>query len=115
MNHLRRDLRLGLRTLLRRPGVTPLAVGSLGLAIGFSTAAFSVLDAYALRDMPVRDPNSLVRGSARTRENRGDGVSWTEYQALATGVRSLSGLVVEDREGARVKLPDRDDFPILCY
>jgi len=115
MNHLRRDLRLGLRTLLRRPGVTALAVGSLGLAIGFSTAAFSVLDAYALRDMPVRDPNSLVRGHVRTRENRGDGASWAEYQALVNGVRSLSGLAVEDREGARVKLPDRDDFPILCY
>jgi len=115
MHRLRRDLRLGLRTLLRRPGVTALAVGSLGLAIGFSTAAFSILDAYALRDMPVRNPNELLRGLVRTRENRGDGVSWTEYQALVNGVRSLSGLAVEDREGARVKLPDRDDFPILCY
>lgn len=115
MGHLRRDLRLGLRTLLRKPGVAALAVGSLGLAIGFSTAAFSILDAYAFRDLPVRDPGSLVRGYVRTRENRGDGLSWTEYQALASGARSLSGLAVEDREGARVRLPDRDDFPIFGY
>jgi predicted permease len=115
MFNLRRDLRLGVRTLLRKPGMTALAVGSLGLAIGFSTAAFSILDAYSFRDLPVRDPNRLVRGWVKTRENRGDGASWVEYQALASGVRSFSGIATEDREGARVKLPDRDDFPILGY
>ena len=53
---LPRDLRLAVRTLLRRPGVTALAVASLGLAIGFSTAAFSILDAFSLRELAVQDP-----------------------------------------------------------
>jgi predicted permease len=115
MVHLTRDLRLAVRTLLRRPGVAALAVASLALATGFSTAAFSILDAYSLRDLPVRDPNRLLRGMVRTRENHGDGFSWTEYQALATRARSFSGVAVEDREGARVQLPDRVDFPIFGY
>jgi putative ABC transport system permease protein len=115
MHNLPRDLRQAVRTLLRKPGVAALAVASLSLAIGFSTAAFSILDAYALRDLPVRDPNQLVREWVRTRENRGDGVSWNEYRALAAQVQSLAGLAVEDREGARVRLPGRDDFPIFGY
>jgi putative ABC transport system permease protein len=112
---LPRDLRLAVRTLLRKPGVTALAIASLSLAIGFSTAAFSVLDAYYLRDLPVQDPNALVRPSVTTREGRLSPVSWIEYQALTSRVRAFSGLAVEDREGQRVRLPGRDDYPIIGY
>src|SRR5215469_9061262 len=112
MDPLLRDLRLAFRTLFRRPGVTALAVVSLGLAIGFSTAAFSILDAYALRDLPVTDPNRLVALLALTREKRGDGFSWIEYQALASQLHSLSGIAVEDRESPTVQLPGSVDRPI---
>ena len=115
MDPLLRDLRLAFRTLFRKPGVTALAVLSLGLAIGFSTAAFSILDAYALRDLPVSDPARLVNFWAQTREKRGDGLSWIEYQALAAGVHSLSGLAVEDREGEPVQLPSHIDRPIIGF
>ena len=63
-----RSLREAVRTLLRKPGVTLLAVSSLALAIGFSTAAFSILDAYALRELPVREPARLVNVDAMTRD-----------------------------------------------
>jgi predicted permease len=112
---LPRDLRVAVRTLLRKPGVTALAIASLGLAIGFSTAAFSILDAYSLRDLAVHDPGRLVRAYAKTREGRFDASSWFEYQALAARVPSYAGLAVEDREGQRVRLPNRDDYPILAY
>ena len=102
---LPRDLRLAVRTLLRRPGVTALAVASLGLAIGFSTAAFSILDAFSLRELAVHAPNALVRPYVKTREGRSTPFSWIEYQALASRVRAFSGLAVEDREGQRVRLP----------
>jgi predicted permease len=92
-----------------------LAVVSLGLAIGFSTAAFSILDAYALRDLPVTDPNRLVALLALTREKRGDGFSWIEYQALASQVHSLSGIAVEDRESPTVQLPGSVDRPISAF
>src|SRR5512144_733884 len=112
MMTLARELRLAVRTLVRKPGVSALAVASLGLAIGFSTAAFGILDAYALRDLPVRDPERLARGYVRTRDDRAGIFSWAEYQAIALRARSLAGVAVEDRKGFRVKLPDRDDFPI---
>lgn len=112
---LPRDLRLAVRTLLRKPGVTALAVASLGLAIGFSTAAFSILDAYFLRDLAVRDPDRLVRAYVQTREGRLSPVSWIEYQALATRVPSFAGLIVEDREGQPVRLAKGNDYPIVAY
>ncbi len=107
-----RDLRLALRALTRKPGIGILAIASLGLAIGFSTAAFSILDAYDLRDLPVRSPRSLMWIYALTREQRPDPLSWIEYQALAARSRSFTAILAQDRQGPRVRLPDRDDFPI---
>ena len=112
MGTISRSLREALRTLLRKPGVTALAVSSLALAIGFSTAAFSILDAYALRELPVRDPARLLSISALTREHRADSMTWPEYLALTAAARSFEGFTAENRRGPRVRLPDRDDFPI---
>jgi len=106
-----RSLREAIRTLFRKPGVTVLAVSSLALAIGFSTAAFSILDAYALRELAVREPTRLVSIDSITREGRGDNMTWPEYQAMA-GAHSFDGVIAENRRGPRVRLPDRDDFPI---
>ena len=114
MAPLPRDLRAALRALTRKPGVTALAIASLALAIGFSTAAFSVLDAYALRDLPVSAPGQLARVIARTREQRFDDLTWIEYRALASRTRAFSGILTENRQGPKVRLPDRDDFPITA-
>lgn len=100
--------------MARKPGVTALALLSLALAIGFSTAGFSVLDAYLLRDAPFRDPKSLAEIYAMTREQRPDELSWAEYQALAAQAHSFTDVIAEDRQSPVVKLPDRDDFPITA-
>jgi putative ABC transport system permease protein len=54
------DLRFGLRMLRKNAGISTAAVLSLSLAIGASTAAFSLIDALILRPLPVRDPERLV-------------------------------------------------------
>jgi hypothetical protein len=60
LESLWRDLRLGTRLLRKDAVVSSAAVVSLGLAIGACTAAFSLVDALILRELPVRDPGSLV-------------------------------------------------------
>src|ERR1035437_8464711 len=112
MDSVRRELRTAIRVLARKPGVTALAVALLALAIGFSTAAFSVLDAFAPRDLPVAEPHRLVRISVTGREQRADLLSWIEYQAVTSRTHLLAGAVAESRRGPKVRLPDRDDFPI---
>ena len=53
-------LRHALRSLLRTPGFTAVAVLSLALGIGANTAIFSLIDAVMLRALPVSEPDELA-------------------------------------------------------
>jgi predicted permease len=55
-----RNLKLAVRTLLRTPFVTAVAVLSLALGIGANAAIFSLLDQMLLRPLPVHEPERLV-------------------------------------------------------
>ena len=56
-----RDVGYGLRSMLRTPMVTFVALISLALGIGANTAIFSFLDAVMLRSLPVKNPQQLVK------------------------------------------------------
>ena len=54
------NIRVGIRSLRRTPGVALLAILTLALGIGLSTAVFTVADALLLRRLPVRDQDRLI-------------------------------------------------------
>ena len=54
------DLRYAARMLRRDPAFAAVAIVSLAIGIGASTAAFSVFNAIMLRPLPVPDPDRLV-------------------------------------------------------
>ncbi|WP_263415484.1 ABC transporter permease [Terriglobus albidus] len=60
LDNLFQDLRLGLRSLMRRPGFTAVAVVSLALGIGANSAIFTLIDQVLLKKLPVKDPQQLV-------------------------------------------------------
>lgn len=57
---LRRDLSYAVRTLLRSPGYTILAVITLALGIGANTAIFTVINGVLLRPLPYSDPGRIM-------------------------------------------------------
>lgn len=60
------DLRHTVRSLRRSPGFTIAAVLTLGVAIGATTAIFSVVHGVLIRPLPFPDPDRLVRVTLRT-------------------------------------------------
>ncbi|MCB9384046.1 MAG: ABC transporter permease [Bryobacterales bacterium] len=55
------DLRSALRRLARAPAFTAIAIATLALAVGGSTAVFSVVDAVLLKALPFEDPDRVVK------------------------------------------------------
>jgi predicted permease len=64
VEHFLRDLRYGARLLARAPGFAAVAVLSLALGIGSSSAIFSLINAVILRPLPVDDPQELYIAQA---------------------------------------------------
>ena len=76
------DLRYGFRTMIKRPGFTLIAVMTLALGIGSSTAIFTVVDAAVIRGLPYRSPQELYHMWERTPQKEFDQreFSYPDYQ-----------------------------------
>jgi len=61
MHALWQDLRLATRSYLKQPGFTATAVLILALGIGANTAIYTLVDAVALRPLPVAHTRDLYR------------------------------------------------------
>lgn len=59
-DELSRDLRYGLRAMRRNPGFATIAVLSLAVGIGATTAIFSIVEGVLLRPLPFADPARLM-------------------------------------------------------
>ena len=58
---LLQDLRYAVRILLRSPGFSLIAIATMALGVGATTAIYSVIDATLLHPVPYPNPEQLVR------------------------------------------------------
>lgn len=83
-----RDVRFGLRSYRRTPGLAVVAIVTLGLGIGVNAAIFGVLNALVLQPLPIAAPDRVVmlnRNDAPTH-------SYPDYRDLRDRNTVLSGL-----------------------
>ena len=69
MENLIKDIRYGIRSLVKRPGFTAIAIITLAVGIGANTAVFSIVNAILFRPRAVAEPERLVElyvGHARS-------------------------------------------------
>ena len=55
------DLRFAVRMLVKSPGFAAIAIATMAVGVGATTAIFSVVDATLLHPLPYREPEQLVR------------------------------------------------------
>lgn len=89
------DLRYAVRTLLRDPGFSIIAVLILAVGIGANVAMFSVTDAVLIRSLPYPEANQLVLGRTTYGENLAWNVSspdYYDYRDQNQGLESLAAI-----------------------
>jgi predicted permease len=90
---LLKDLRYGMRRLLRSPGFTAIALLSLALGIGANTAIFSLVNTVALRPLPVERPEQLVSLTNATGNRLFPTFSYPNYRDFRDRNDLFAGLV----------------------
>jgi putative ABC transport system permease protein len=97
METLLKDIRYGVRGLLKRPGFTAIAVITLALGIGANTAIFSVVNAVLLRPLPYRDAQDIVtiwQNNAKAGVSRNDvsPANFLDWQEQSRSFTSVAGI-----------------------
>ena len=89
---LGQDIRFAFRTLQRSPGFTVVALLTLALGIGGTTAMFSVLDSALLQPLPFSQPDRLIMGRATFDGNVNPWVAFPDYMDYRDQAKSIESL-----------------------
>jgi predicted permease len=82
MQRLIQDLRYAVRSLIKRPGFSLIAITTIALGIGSSTSIFTVVDAAMIKGLPYQSPDRLYHMWERTSQKDYDQreFSYPDYQ-----------------------------------
>ena len=94
LEHLIRDTRHAIRTILRMPVLSAVVILSFAVGIGVNVVVFSWLQAVVLKPLPgVADARAYQFVEPRSETGTFPGASWLEYRDLAERLRSFRELL----------------------
>lgn len=102
METLFKDLRYGMRSLIKRPGFFAVAVITLALGIGANTAVFSLVHSVLLRPLPFPDQEQLV-------------MAWKKDTAASTPFVELSVAEIRDWQEQNQSFSALAAMPTTAY
>jgi putative ABC transport system permease protein len=89
MKNLFKDIRYGIRSLIRQPSFTIVAVLTLALGIGVNSAIFSVVNSLLLKALPFQNPAELVVVNPETSDGGLSAIAGYEYLAWKDNSKSF--------------------------
>ena len=110
VDRLIQDLRYAARILRRSPGFTLTAVVVLAVGIGANVTAFSLFNLLALKPLPIRDPDSIVRLERRSPEIIAPTMPYSSIAFYREHARTLSAVMAT--MGAPAMEFEQDTQPI---
>jgi predicted permease len=123
LDRLGQDLRYAGRMLGRTPGFTLMAVLVLAIGIGVNVSAFSLFNLVALKPLPVRDPEAIVRLERRSPDAYTSEMAYPSFLFYSEHAKTLAGAVAvlgvppmqidEDLEGAKTSFVTPNYFTEL--
>src|SRR5258706_6866050 len=99
MESLLQDLRFGVRTLLKNPSVTAVAIIALGLGTRANSAIFSVVNAVLLRTLPYQNPESIVLVWGKNATTSRDAISvpdFLDYRSQNSAFAEMTSFAYDD-------------------
>src|SRR4026208_2178325 len=95
MNSLFKDIHYGFRSLLKHPGFTAIAVITLALGIGASTAIFSAVNPILFESLPYPEASQIVTIPAAFSPNDSSvAMAFGTYREFVQRSRSFSAIAV---------------------
>jgi len=87
-----KDIKYGLRGLIKHPTFTAIAIVTLALGIGANTAIFTVVNAVVLRPLPYPDSERLAMLWTTKDANQEQPLSFGDYNDLKSQAKSFSAI-----------------------
>ncbi len=102
LDRLGQDLRYAFRAMRSSPGFTAAAVLVLAIGIGGTVAAFSAFSMVALRPLPVRDPQTILRFGRHAPARSASDVPYPAVAFYREHTRTLSAVLAQTESGLSV-------------
>src|SRR5919106_6516134 len=93
MEALLKDVRYGIRSLLKHRGFTLIAIVTLALGIGANTAIFSLVRGVILRPLPFSEPERLIGiRESKVGEGNNNPMAWRSFAEFRDKAQTLESV-----------------------